>query len=148
MVAGQHPFYVAIQYGSPLLEGLGKDGRSGGATNAGQGLELFQVTGKLASVLFNDLLRRLLEITGAGIVTKAGPMAEHVIHRGRGERFHVWKALHKSFEVGDNRIDLGLLQHDFRNPHAVWVPVMMPGQVVPAVFVVPGQKLLGETVLH
>jgi hypothetical protein len=25
---------------------------------------------------------------------------------------------------------------------------MMPGQVVPAVFVVPGEKLLGKTVVH
>ena len=131
-----------------MLEGLGKDGRGSGAANAGQGLELFQVAGKLASVLVGHLLRRFLEIAGAGVVPKARPMAENVIHRCRSERFHVWKALHKGFEVGNNSGHLGLLQHDFRNPHAVWVPVMMPGQVVPAVFVVPGEKLLGKNVVH
>ena len=103
---------------------------------------------KLTIKVLNNSLRGFLQVTGPGVVSKAGPVAEHIIHGGFGQGMDVREAFHERFEVGDNGGYLGLLQHDFRDPHPVGVPVVMPRQVMPAVAVVPLQQLVGETVVH
>src|SRR5690554_7679289 len=78
VVTGQNAFYVAVQNGGLLAESLGNNGRSGGAADAGQGFQCFLVLRELAVMLVRHLPRCLVQVTGAGVVTQARPVAEYV----------------------------------------------------------------------
>jgi len=53
------------------------------------------------------------------------------------QSWQVGKACDKALEIGDDGGDLGLLQHDFRQPDAVGVARALPGQGMAAVVLLP-----------
>src|SRR5690606_4108899 len=61
------------------------------------------------------------------------------IHGRARQCLHIGEALHEAFEVRNDGADLGLLQHDLRYPDAVWRDLLLPGQVLAAVPVVPAE---------
>ena len=67
------------------------------------------------------------------------PQPQHLIQRGAGEGLHVGEGAHEPPEVGNHGRDLGLLEHDLRDPDAVEVPRPPPGEIA-AVPVEPGEK--------
>ena len=69
-----------------------------------------------------------------------------LVELGCRQAFHIGKALHEAFVIGDDGGNLGLLQHDFGHPDPVGCGVLLPGQVVAPVSVEPGQRLGGEPV--
>ena len=71
---------------------------------------------------------------------------QHLVDIGRGERGHIGETRHEPLEVGNDRADPGLLQHDFRNPDAVRRRVRLPGQILPAMNLEPVDHGIGETV--
>ena len=67
-------------------------------------------------------------------------MMEYGVSVGFGERSHIRKALHEAVVIGNDRVDLSLLQHDFRYPHPVRRALLLPRQVFAAVLVEPDEQ--------
>jgi hypothetical protein len=65
---------------------------------------------------------------------------QHFIQRRSRQRLHIGKALHETLVVRDDGADLRLLQHDFRNPHAIGVLVLLPRQVLAPGLIEPLQQ--------
>ncbi|WP_019360409.1 hypothetical protein [Pseudomonas asplenii] len=64
---------------------------------------------------------------------------QHFVFGRGGQGFDGWQRGHEPVEVVQYGADLGLLQHDFRHPHPIRVDVLLPGQIVTPVAVVPVQ---------
>ena len=80
------------------------------------------------------------------VIFDALPTVQNFFEICRGKRLHCWPAFKKIFEVGSNRRNGGLLQHDFRQPNAVWIGSLArqrPPRQAPAVAIIPGQQLGG-----
>ena len=126
-----------------------REDRSGSAaTDAGQGDQGIDVAWQCAVEAFDAVLRGGMQVACAGVIAKAGPQREHVVQRCRGKRRDVRQGRHEAFEVGHDDADLRLLQHDFRQPHAVRRARMLPGQVVAAIAIEPVQQPRSESVRH
>ena len=71
-----------------------------------------------------------MQIACATVITQATPQREDFVQRGCSQCEHTGKTLQKPIKVNQHRADLGLLEHDLRQPHAVGITVTLPGQVV------------------
>src|SRR5690606_11262166 len=100
---------------------------------------------KFAAMPLDNKLRGTVQIPGSGVRAQSGPEREHIIQRSRSQSAHVPKAGHEALEVGNNHAHLRLLQHDLGNPHPIRCGRVLPGQVVAAMPVEPGEQPLGET---
>jgi hypothetical protein len=56
----------------------------GGTADTGQSLRSFDRLRKLAAMLFDDELRRAMQIAGARVVTESAPQVQHLIRRRLG----------------------------------------------------------------
>ena len=79
-----------------------------------------------------------MQVASPRVVTQPGPQVEHFIERRPGETGDVGKGLYEAFEIGDDRLDSGLLEHDFRQPDPVGGARPLPGQVVATMLIEPG----------
>ena len=95
------------------------------------------VSRELTAQFAADVFCRAVQVAAAGVIAQPGPQVQHLVLARRGQRLYARECLHKALEVGDNRFDLGLLQHDFRHPDPVGAGVMLPGQVLAPVPVEP-----------
>ena len=89
-------------------------------------------------------LGRPVQVAGPRVVAQPGPMLQHGIERRCRQRGNIRKTAHEPLEVRNDGCDLGLLQHDFRNPDAVGSDSALPGQVMAAVAAVPAQQSTAE----
>ena len=80
-------------------------------------------------MVFDDFLRRRLEVARARIVTEAFPELEHTFGFSKGEFLKSGEGTHPAFPIGDDGSHLRLLQHDFRNPNGVRIARAPPRQV-------------------
>lgn len=142
--AGEHPLHVAIENGVGLPEGEGEHGASGGATNARQGHHLVKLLREDPLMLIADLPGRLVQIAGPGVVAKTGPVVQHFVYGGIRQRYHIGKARHETLVIRDHSGDLGLLQHDFGDPDPIGSLLLLPGQGLAAVELVPVQHPASE----
>jgi hypothetical protein len=127
-----------------LATGQGQDGAGGGAANAGEGLDRLQGRRKVAAMAILEQAGGAVEVAGPGVVAQAGPVAEHLIRLGRRQVRQTGEAGHEALEIGDDRRDLGLLEHDLGDPDPVGAGVALPGQILAAMAVEPGEDALGE----
>ncbi len=142
--ARQHPFDVAIEDRRTNAHAQAGNRACGGQADAGQQDEFFDIAGKLAAMIGDDDFCRLLQVASASVVTQPGPQVQHFVLGRVGQRLHARQGLHETVEVAQNGADLGLLQHDFRYPDPVRRDVLLPGQVMSAMTVVPVQHGAGE----
>ena len=87
-----------------------------------------------------------VQIAGAGVIAEAGPGLEHVVERRRRQRPNIGPARQKARVIGPDRLDRGLLQHDFGEPDAIRIGALArrraPRQLA-AMAVVPGEQVGG-----
>src|SRR5690606_16208443 len=118
-----------------------------GATAARQFRELLDVAWEFAAMLRDDDFRRLVQVARAGVVAQAGPQVQDFIFRRVGQGLDGGQGCHEPIEITEYGGDLGLLQHDFRNPHPVRRDALLPRQIFAAMLVIPRQhgraELLG-----
>ena len=88
-------------------------------------------------MLSDDLPGGLVQVAGPGVIAESGPQVQHFILLGFGQILHRRKPFDKTLEIGDHGGDLGLLEHDLRQPDLVRRFVELPGQGFAAKFVVP-----------
>ena len=91
-------------------------------------------------VMIADLLGRLVQVAGPGVVAQPGPVVQHLVDGGIGQRHHIGEARHKTLVIGDDCSDLSLLQHDLRDPDPVRGLLLLPGQGFAAMKLVPLQN--------
>ncbi|MNP15218.1 hypothetical protein D3C76_1075660 [compost metagenome] len=135
----QHALDVAVEDGRAQAHADAGDRAGRRQADAGQVGEFFNITRKLTAVLLDDDLRGLLQIARAGVITKTRPQVQHFVLGRRGQGLDRRQRRHEPVEVIQHGADLGLLQHDFRDPHPIRGDALLPGQVVTAVAVEPFQ---------
>ena len=64
-------------------------------------------------------LRCSVQTAGSGVIAKALPLQPHLLKRRRGQRINGGKHLHPTLPIGQNHLQLGLLQHHLGNPDAI-----------------------------
>ena len=100
----------------------------GVAADAGQRADVRGVARHCAAVRGDDGLRGAVEVARARVVAEALPEREHVIFLRCGERWKVREAREPAFVKRNDRRDLRLLEHDFRDEDRVWIPRATPRQ--------------------
>jgi len=138
-VAGQHPLDVAVQDRRPQAHAQAGNCTGCGQADTGQLDQFFHIPRKMAVIFGDDDLGSLLQIARTCVVAKAGPQVQHFVFRGGGQGLDRRQRGHEPVEVVQHGADLGLLQHDFRDPHPVRGDALLPGQVVAAMVVIPVQ---------
>ena len=78
----------------------------------------------------------LVEISGSGIIPKALPGLKHGFKVCGGKVSKIRPGFHEPEIVGDHGFDLGLLEHNLGDPHAVQRGIPAPGKL-PAIVPVP-----------
>ena len=141
--AAQHAFDVAVEYGFAAAEGEGGNGGGGAAADAGEFFQFAAFGGETAAKVAADLRRGFVQVAGAAVVTQSGPQPQHFVFGRGGQAGDIGKGAAESRVVVEHGGDLGLLQHDFRQPHAVGVGAL-PGQAVAAVAALPADQARGE----
>ena len=93
----------------------------------------------------HDLLGAAMEIACTAVVTQTTPQAKNFVLRGGRQGAHIRKPVQKARVVVQYRGDLGLLQHDLRQPYPVGISGLLPGQMVTPMYRLPSDYPLGHT---
>ena len=141
VVAAQHALDVAVQDGEAhgRAPARGSRRRCCGRCRAAR-TSASKSRGSSPSCRSTQMLRRGMQVAGAGVVAEARPQREHVVERSAAARSgRSGSACDEALEVRDHGLHLRLLQHDFRQPDAIGRARMLPGQVVAAAGVEPAR---------
>ena len=137
---------IAVDRRRRRIERDGGDGGGGIGADAGQSAKTLFARGELTAVPLDHDAGASVQIAGAGVIAEAGPGLEHVVERRRRQRPEIGPARQKACVIGPDRLDRGLLQHDFGQPDAIRIGALSrrraPRQLA-AMAVVPGQQVQG-----
>ena len=100
------------------------------------------------SVLGHHGAGTAVQVAGATVVPQPAPQGHHLVLGCRGEGMHVRKPAQEARVVAQDGAHLGLLQHDFGQPHAVGIAGALPGQAVPPVAALPMHQGRRKTSAH
>jgi hypothetical protein len=144
MVAAQHALDIAVEDGSPHSAAERENGACCRAPDAGKFAEPRDITweGTLQLVADND--GAAMQIAGPGVIAKTGPVMQYLVERRGGQRVHIREVRHETLKIGNDGVDLSLLQHDFRDPHAIGRRVLLPWQMMASAVGKPVQNAVGE----
>ncbi len=109
------------------MHGQRRNGASGGASDAGQGFQCLDVLWEFAAVILRYLFCSLVQVARSGVIAQASPQVQHLVYAGICQCSDIGILLHETKIVGNDRLDLGLLQHDFRDPDPVGRWILLPG---------------------
>ena len=148
----QYTFDVAVKNRHPLGKAKSGNRRGCGWPDTGQGLQQLGRLRKLAPMQLHNILCAAVQIAGAAVVTQAAPQAQHLIQRRCCQISDRRETQQKPPVIVQHRDHLGLLQHDFRQPDAIRVARVLPGQAVASMAFLPAhhmgrklrQKLAGK----
>jgi hypothetical protein len=135
--AGKDAGDVGVGEGDAPFKGEGGDSGRGVGADAGESAEGAFVAGEYAVVTVADGPCGPMKVEGAAVVAEPGPLADNVGGGGGGESFDGGPAFEPAVVVGEDAVDLGLLEHDFGHEDGVGVADQSPGEVVAAVEAVP-----------
>jgi hypothetical protein len=65
----------------------------------------------------------------SGVIAKVLPDFQHLIRTSVSQGTHGWKSREKATIIGNNRLHLGLLEHDLGNPNRIRIPCVPPGEI-------------------
>ena len=139
----EHTLHIAIQNRFALVKGKGGNRGGRASAHAAQRFQGLALRRKYAAKIMHHLLGGFVQIAGAAVVAQARPQIEHIILRRGGQRGHIGKAGDKARIIIEHGGHLGLLQHDFREPHPIRL-AHLPRQMVAAMLALPGNQALGE----
>jgi hypothetical protein len=125
---GQDAHHISVKDRSGLIEGDAADGAGGVTSNARKLENLGVILWEYSLEPILDEARGGLEVPDAAVIAQAGPELEQ---EGEGCLRQVGdggQASDPAFVIGNGGIDLGLLEHDFRDPNGVGITGAAPGQ--------------------
>ncbi|BBB64868.1 hypothetical protein UNDYM_0615 [Undibacterium sp. YM2] len=105
------------------------------------------ISRELALVFIHHLFGALMQVAGAGVITEASPVLHDLPGRCGGQVKHGRKSFQEACVIRDYCRDLRLLQHDFRQPDAISLMALLPGQAVTAMLFLPGDERCRKTVI-
>ena len=120
---------IAVNGGVRLSVGKGRDGTCRVAPNAGQCEKGVEVVREVAAVLFDDHLRRALEIARAAVVAEPLPQLHEGIVVHGGEVMDARQCREETQVVGAYDGGTCLLEHDFRDPDVIRCRFVAPRQI-------------------
>ena len=120
--------HVGLKVDAGKVMGEGSDARRRRGTDARQGEEVRIRARHLASPR-GDHARRLPERERTPVVAHALPLLQHVGRVRRGKCIRGGEELHPALPAAIHTRDLGLLEHDLRDPDLVWVTGPAPREV-------------------
>ena len=137
------PVYVAVhrRYAQPKGDAADRARRVG--PHARQGQKPFIARGEGAAMRLHHRLRRFLQVARTAVVPQPLPGLEHLLLRGPGQVRHGGKQRQETRVIGFHGFRAGLLKHDFRQPDAVGIAGVTPGQIAPDT-VVPGEQRFAD----
>ena len=133
----EHPTHVAIGDGHPFTVTESRNRRGGGIPDARQGGQHRRRGREAPSVLGHHGAGAAVQVAGATVVPQPAPHGHHLVLGCRGEGMHIGKPVEEARVVAQDGAHLGLLQHDFGQPHAVGITGALPGQAMPPVASLP-----------
>ena len=141
--AAEYAFDVAVEYGFAFEEGKGGNGGGGAAADSAQLFQFGAFGRELSAEVGHDLFGGFVQVARPAVVAQALPECEYVVFGCGGEGGYGGKGGEEARVVAGHGGDLGLLEHDFRQPDAVGVAAV-PGQVVAAVLFLPVYQAVGK----
>src|SRR5687768_328548 len=133
-MARKDALHVSVQDRGALAESKGSYGGRRRSSDAGQLLDL---DGRRRETAIRDELGGGVQVAAPGVVAEAAPKAQHLVLRRPGKTLHGRKAAQEALVIGNDGRDLRLLQHHFRKPDPVRIASALPGQIAPAVLLLP-----------
>ena len=134
---------IAVDRRCRRIERDGRDGGRGIGADAGQIAKVLFACRDLTAVPLDYGAGAGVQIAGAGVIAETGPGLEHLFERCRRQRPDIGPARQKARVIGPDRLDCGLLQHDFGQPDAIRLGALArrrPPRQPAAMAVVPGQQ--------
>lgn len=125
----QHAQNIAVHRGTTLPACNRCDCSRRIRTDARQRQQRISVTRHTSVKFRTNGSRRLLQITGAGIISQSFPQLEQLFLRHLGKCLHGRKCPHKAFIVRDDRLHPRLLQHNLGNPNSIRILGTPPRQI-------------------
>ena len=120
--------------------------RGGIVANARQRTQRIQILREVSAVPLDNDLRTSVQIASAGVISEAGPGAQHIVQAGRRQRINRRPSGQESCVVRRDGFDRGLLQHDFGKPDTIRIRAVAapraPGQNS-GVPVIPSEQIGG-----
>ena len=114
------------------------------AADAGERGQFGGAAGEVAAMRADNLLRAAVQVARPGVVAEPGPVFDDAFDGRRRQGRDIGETGEKTLVVGDDRRHLGLLQHDLGQPDPVGVATALPGQVMAAGGLLPGDQALGK----
>ena len=130
--AGEHADHISVENRRRLIESDAEHGAGRVAANAGQGDKIIVFFRKTSAVPIHDHSRGPLQIIGACVIAESFPELQHFFSSSARQRLHRRQFAHPASPVGNDRLDLRLLEHDFGNPDGVGVSRAAPRQTAGA----------------
>ena len=141
---GHHTLHISIKNQGLLTETESSDGSGSRRANARQLLQGGFTARKNAGISVSHHLCTPVQIACTAVIPQAAPLRQHGIFRSIGQIQHRRKHLQEPAVIGNDRGDLGLLQHDFRKPDAVGIARVLPGKPLAAMLALPADQSLGK----
>src|SRR6202521_2538520 len=125
----EHAGNIAIEHSVLRAVGNAEDRSRSVVADAGEREGPVEVSRKFSTVFCDDLLRGLLQIACAAVITEPRPQSQDFFLRSLGESADIRETREESFVIRDHRCHARLLEHDLREPDAVWVACAPPRQI-------------------
>ena len=124
---GENSPHIDINDRHPLGEGEGQEGVSGVAADSGKSLELGERPGYPSS-LFDHAAGQRMQPHCTVVVPHPAPGNKHLSERRSGKSPQTGESPEESWVGLTHAVNLGLLEHDFRQEDAVRVTGLPPSQ--------------------
>ncbi len=108
----QDPLCIAVHSRESLIEGETQDGSGGIGSDTWQTNEFIPGVGDLTLQSFHKLLSCSVQMARPGIVAHILPCFQHLLKRCLCQGLNGGELLQESVVVGNDRVHLGLLEHD------------------------------------
>lgn len=110
--ARDYPGNVGVDDRFRKFEGKAGDCARGITSDARQPRDFHGIRWEATAKAFEQMFRRRLKVSRAGVISKTLPGMKNVTFRARGECFEAREAFEPAPVIGNHARDLGLLEHE------------------------------------
>ena len=139
----EDPAHIAVEYRSALTKGDTGNRPCGIVSDPWKGPDPLIGIRKLSAIFFDDKLGRLVEVSCPRIIAEPLPDLQDLIEIRCCKGFDRREPFEPTLIIRNDRIHLGLLEHDLRDPDFIGIFRPPPGEVTLR-FGVPGEEFFLE----
>ena len=126
--ACDHALGISVHRRDGKIIGHARDGPGGVGPNPRVGAQSSHIGGRKMEPLLHHRPCRVQQVAATGIIAESLPELENLrfVRACQGREIRISR--HPPFEVGQNRLDLGLLEHELRDQHLIGIVILAPRQ--------------------